>query len=446
MRSAEPGLGCVRPASVCAAASLAAASGRCRIRAGAAGDEPAADVGDAGERCAARSPATRARRRALLDWAIPIGSQPSPAAAGSTTVKAVVATDDGGAIVAGSFTGSIAFAPDTSSTARASSGFVARYRRDQRLVWVHVVRRRRRTVVVADMASLGSDEVVVAGWFDGTLVVSSSDDSLIARRRARAGWTRSSCDSRATAACAGSKRAGGPGDDIARGVAASADASGRDVDRAHGRDRRRRRVRAGEAAETRAPRRRGPVFAARLDGDGALVWARFAGGGVPGQGYGVAHDAAGAVAVTGYVNGVAAFGNDVNGAPVSIDPAIGRAFVARWDVAGRLLWALPIGGPAGEGDAIAVAADGAIVAAGLFQGQARFGADAAAPTLLADSPGTRGLLSRGVHARRRDDVGAPVRRHRRPSVAPARRARRRSAGGGFVRRRCRRWIQTARRP
>ena len=120
------------------------------------------------------------------------------------------------------------------------------------------------------------------------------------------------------------------------------------------------------------------------------MWARFAGGGVPGQGYGVAHDAAGAVAVTGYVNGVAAFGKDVNGAPVSIDPAVGRAFVARWDVAGRLLWALPIGGAAGEGDAIAVAADGAIVAAGLFQGQARFGADPAAPTLLADSPGHEG--------------------------------------------------------
>jgi hypothetical protein len=80
----------------------------------------------------------------------------------------------------------------------------------------------------------------------------------------------------------------------------------------------------------------------------------------------------------------------VNGAPVSIDPAMGRAFVARWDVAGRLLWALPIGGAAGEGDAIAVAADGAIVAAGLFQGQARFGADPAAPTLLADSPGREG--------------------------------------------------------
>ena len=109
-----------------------------------------------------------------------------------------------------------------------------------------------------------------------------------------------------------------------------------------------------------------------------------------GQGYGVAHDAAGAVAITGYVNGVAAFGNDVNGAPVSIDPAVGRAFVARWDVAGRLLWAQPLGGMAGEGDAIAIAATGEIVAVGLFQGTARFGGAPSAPTLTADVPGADG--------------------------------------------------------
>jgi hypothetical protein len=146
----------------------------------------------------------------------------------------------------------------------------------------------------------------------------------------------------------------------------------------------------GEAAETRASLSDGPVFAARLDGDGALLWARFAGGGVPGQGYGVAHDGAAAVAVTGYVNGVASFGNDVRGAPVSIDPGMGRAFVARWDPGGRLLWAQPLAGAMGEGDAIAIGASGAIVAAGLFQGEARFGAGATAPRLIADSPGQQG--------------------------------------------------------
>jgi hypothetical protein len=72
---------------------------------------------------------------------------------------------------------------------------------------------------------------------------------------------------------------------------------------------------------------------------------------------------------------------------VSVDPAVGRAFVARWDLGGRLLWAQPMGGPDGEGDAIAAASGGTIVATGLFEGQARFGGAVSAPTLIADTPG-----------------------------------------------------------
>src|SRR5689334_22795290 len=66
----------------------------------------------------------------LVDWGVPIGSQPSPAAAGATVVKAVVPTDDGGAIVAGSFTGMVAFAADAIRDGTPGAGFVARYRRD----------------------------------------------------------------------------------------------------------------------------------------------------------------------------------------------------------------------------------------------------------------------------------------------------------------------------
>src|SRR5947208_12717484 len=33
-------------------------------------------------------------RPGVVDWGIPIGSQPSPAVGGATTVKAVIATDD----------------------------------------------------------------------------------------------------------------------------------------------------------------------------------------------------------------------------------------------------------------------------------------------------------------------------------------------------------------
>ena len=345
----------------------------------------ASDGGDAGADAAADGAAGAAP--GMVDWGVPIGSQPSAAAAGTTVVKAVIPTDDGGAVVAGSFTGSVAFAPDAVRDGTPGAGFVARYRSDQRLVWVHVLGADGGRVVIADMASLGDGEIAIAGWFDGTLVeardadpiavTSAGASDLFVARLASDGsvrWIR---------------RSGGPGDDIARGVAIGT-AAGAPSIAITGAVSEGAVFGPGEDVETRAPASAGPVFAARLRGDGSLVWARFAGGGVPGQGYGVAHDATGAVAVTGYVNGVAPFGNDAAGAPAAIAPAVGRAFVARWDVDGRLLWAQPLGGPAGEGDAIALAAGGAVIAVGLFEGEARFGAAASAPRLTADSPGRPG--------------------------------------------------------
>ena len=324
----------------------------------------------------------------VVDWGVPIGSQPSAATPGATEVKAVVATDDGGAIVAGSFDGMVAFAPDTIRDGTPGKGFVARYRRDQRLVWVHVLEADAGHVTVADMAALPDGEIAVAGWFDGTLaehrdvsplsVPSAGNKDIFVARLASDGSVR------------WFEGAGGPGDDIARGVAVGMDQAAAESIAITGAIGEGAVFGAGEPGETHAPPSPGPTFAARFDGDGKLAWARFAGGGVPGQGYGVAHDGTGAVAITGYVNGVASFGPDVNGAPVTIDPNVGRAFVARWDVAGRLLWAQPLGGMTGEGDAVAIAANGLIVATGLFQGQARFGAAPSAPTLTADTPGVDG--------------------------------------------------------
>src|SRR4051794_39401152 len=153
----------------------------------------------------------------VLDWGGPVGTQPSPSVAGSTTIKAVVAADDGGAIVAGSFTGTVAFAADVVRNGTPGSGFVARYRRDQRLVWVHVLGATDGRVVLADLASLGDGEIAVAGWFEGTLaehrdvapiaVTSAGGLDAFVARLASDGSVR------------WIKRAGGPGDDIARGVA-----------------------------------------------------------------------------------------------------------------------------------------------------------------------------------------------------------------------------------
>jgi hypothetical protein len=355
--------------------------------------EDAGVVVDTGTNADVGQPVDAGPRPGVVDWGIPIGTQPSPTVAGSTAVKAVVATGDGGAIVAGSFTGSVAFAADAIRDGTPGAGFVARYRRDWRLVWVQVLRADPLAsddghLVVADMTALGDDEVAVAGWFDGRLSVpgtapsngatSAGGQDAFVVRLASDGSVR------------WAKRAGGPGDDIARGVAAGTDPGGATSIAITGALADGAVFGGGEPAETRVSVGAGPIFAARLNGDGLLQWARFAGGGVPGQGYGVAHDGTGAVAITGFVNGVAPFGNDVNGAPVFIDPAVGRAFVARWDVGGRLLWAVPIAGPAGEGDAIAIADGGAVVATGLFAGDVRFGTAASSPRLISDSPGQAG--------------------------------------------------------
>jgi hypothetical protein len=179
-------------------------------------------------------------------------------------------------------------------------------------------------------------------------------------------------------------RGGGHGDDIARAVAARSVAGGLAIAITGA-------IGDGVAFGSLAPPPlgSGPIYAATLDGDGRFEWAAFAGGGVPGQGYGVALDPTGGVSVTGYVNGPATFGTGASGGPVVVDPSVGRAFVARWTSAGQLAWARSLAGPEGEGDAIAFASDGAIVAAGLFQGTASFGA---APVLTADVPSASGTF------------------------------------------------------
>ena len=351
-----------------------------------------------------------------LDWAIPVGRQSSPAIAGATSLAAVVPLGDGGVIVAGRFTGTVSFAPDKTLVAgQAGSGFAARYRRDQQLVWVRLLAAP--VVAVADMAALGGDEVAVVGWFAGTLTIPESGTALdlASHGRQDAFIVRLAAD--------GSVRfmtgAGGDGDDIARAVAAHVDPSGAATIAIRARSGTARFFSPGAGAAP-APSGSGPIYAAELDSDGNFDWVSFAGGGIPGQGYGVAIDDAGAAVVTGYVNGAAPFGRGPGGVPVTVDPANGRAFVARWGAGGDLEWARSLAGPDGEGDAIAIGAAGEIVSCGLFEGVAQFGAGASAPSLTADIPGRPGVylaaLGAGgdtLWARRLTGVGMrPWRLHR----------------------------------
>src|SRR5262245_28082106 len=93
--------------------STAGALAACVIGAMACSERPlphreppdAGDAGDAGDAppsvdAGVEQPHEAGLPPGVVDWGVPIGTQPAPAAAGATVVKAVVASDDGGAIVA----------------------------------------------------------------------------------------------------------------------------------------------------------------------------------------------------------------------------------------------------------------------------------------------------------------------------------------------------------
>jgi hypothetical protein len=323
-------------------------------------------------------------------------------AGGATTLSAIVPLSDGSVVVAGGFTGTVAFAPDVTKTASAPRGaFVARYRSDQRLVWVTTFSAPGGDVEIADMAPLDAGEIAIAGWFGATLTIEDTGDSVAALTSA-GGLDLFLARIATDGSVRWTKQAGGADDDIARGIASRVDDSGAVSVALTGAIGAGAQFGGGESAETQAPPGTGPIFAAQFDGsDGSLIWAAFPGGQVPGQGYAVAIDDSGLVGITGYVNGPAPFGIGPDGTPVTIDPAVGRGFVAAWGGQGTLAWAVPLAGAMGEGDAIVDAPGGGFVAAGLFQGTATFGpvGSASAVTLTSDVPAQPGCFLAGVGAR-----------------------------------------------
>ena len=343
---------------------------------------PAADAAPPGD--AAPAPGS-------LAWAIPVGA--GAPGGGSTTVTALVPLSDGGVIVTGQLAGTVSFAPDKTLTAAAGAGnaFVARYRADQRLVWARPLSATGQALVIAGAAGLPGDELVIVGWFAGTLTLPFVPEGGLPRPIDSAGGLDLFA---ARLASDGSVRwqagAGGPGDDIARTVGAASDGAGGMVLAIAGASSAGAVFGPGEPGQTSAAIDDGPIFAARLDaGTGALAWVRFAGAGIPSQAYSLAVGGpAAAVLVAGYVNGMAPFGAGTAHATVLDPSSSGRAFVARWESTGDFSWVRGVGGSQGEGDTVTVTASGAPVLAGVFAGQARFGDGAGAVTLVADGQGT----------------------------------------------------------
>jgi hypothetical protein len=98
-------------------------------------------------------------------------------------------------------------------------------------------------------------------------------------------------------------------------------------------------------------------------------WARQAGSSDIDVAYGIALDGLGNVFVTGFFSGTSSFG-----ITNLVSSGIEDIFLAKYDPAGRLLWARKAGGTSyDEGRAVAVDAVGNAYIVGLFQGTASFG-------------------------------------------------------------------------
>jgi len=139
---------------------------------------------------------------------------------------------------------------------------------------------------------------------------------------------------------------------------------------------------AGEANETiLACAGDSDMFVARYDSDGALVWARRAGGEGYIRGRAIATLSDDSIAVAGQLRGTATFGEGEANATGLARTGYSDMFLARYDQAGRLAWVARAGGSGGEGDveacAVSAISDGSVMVAGGMHGNTEivFGAE-----------------------------------------------------------------------
>ena len=111
------------------------------------------------------------------------------------------------------------------------------------------------------------------------------------------------------------------------------------------------------------------VFVAKLNSNGVWQWAVSAGGTSEDIGYGVAVDTNGNAYVTGHFEGSASFGGTTLTSTGNYD-----VFVAKLDTNGNWQWAKSAGGTNWDGGmGVAVDVNGNVIITGYFQGSASFG-------------------------------------------------------------------------
>ncbi len=119
-------------------------------------------------------------------------------------------------------------------------------------------------------------------------------------------------------------------------------------------------------------------------GPGSLIWVKQAGGDFFDYGYDVDVCSDDSVIVTGKFEYTATFGHGEPNATDLTSSGGHDIYVARYDIAGSLVWAKRAGGSSGQDMGLGVAAlsDDAVVVTGSFQGTATFGSGESNETSL----------------------------------------------------------------
>lgn len=129
------------------------------------------------------------------------------------------------------------------------------------------------------------------------------------------------------------------------------------------------------------------IFVARYNPDGALIWAKSAGGIYNARGNGITALSDNSFVLTGYFNHAATFGEGEPNQVVLESSGSNDLFVARYNPDGALAWARLAGGVSGDsGEGIAALSDDSFVVTGYFRESATFGEGEPNQTVL-DSDG-----------------------------------------------------------
>jgi len=298
--------------------------------------------------------------------------------AGGTTGdlgRAVAALAGGGCVVTGQFSGTATFgAGEQHETVLGAAGgedvFVAEYASDGSLVWAKSAGGVA-SEPSAGIAAFADGSCAVTGWFAGTATFGAGEpnqtvltsigveDVFVARYTSDGSlaWAKS------TRGTSGKQSAG---------IAAFADGSCAVAGHFFGAA----TFGAGEPNETILTSSADTldVFVSRYAPDGALVWAKAAGGTSTERGAAIAVLADGSCLVTGAFEAIATFGAGEANETTLTSAGEADVFVARYGGDGALAWAKRAGGTEADlSGGISAHGDGSCVVTGVFSGAATFG-------------------------------------------------------------------------